>query len=178
MKNLLLILLIVLCVSGCFGRKPSIQNNISSPALQVTGNLVDPEKFRSGGKLGIIAFKAGPQAESNEQLDRLSVMLIKGIREGLAGAKTALLITDDEDKSDLVMEGYIEEYLSPSQFARMILRKKNMRLSVSGEIWYKGTGKKVLTFATSKKIIGPKVNINDEAYQMGLSIADYIMGNL
>ncbi len=108
-------------------------------------------------------------------MDRVSLMLIKGIQERLQQHSTGLVVTIEEDQADLILQGYIEEFFQPGKFDRWVKRKKNSRLAVSGEIWQRESGTKVLTFASSNKI-SSKDQPLDVAYRMGEAIGDFLAG--
>lgn len=141
--------------------------------FQVAGDLVNLKRLNEGGKVGLLMFKAGPRAEANEQLDRVSLMLIKGIRESLDRRRTPLTITTDQAQADLVLQGYVEEFSRPGKFDRWVKRRDKGRLSVSGEVWQQESGTKVLTFASSDDISKTE-NALDVAYKMGRAIGDFI----
>ncbi len=131
--------------------------------------------MHKGGTLGLSAFKAGPGAEANDQLDKLSLMLIKGIRDVLTQRTTVWHIADaGQDNVDFVLDGYIEELSQSGKFSRLILRKNKTNLSVDGEIWSQATGGKVLVFASSEIINIKKQELMDQAYAMGQAIGEFI----
>ena len=149
----------IIFLSGCFAHAPLKSNGIAMP--EVSGSVADVSKVRSGGKLGFVPFKAGPQAEDNEELDKLSLMLIKGIREGLQAHKAAFTVTDKAEEADFILEGYIEEF-------------SRTKFSVSGEIWGRDSGAKVLTFASSRTMKPKKSDSLDTAYRAGVAIGNFI----
>ncbi len=177
--NRAILILSLIIFSGCFAHAP-VKKIIPIIVPDITGNIVDGSKLKIGGTLGLSMLKAGPQAEAGEQLDHLSLMLLKGIRESLESQKSKFVLVDQGQEADFILEGYIEELYKPGKFQRLMLRKRTLRFSVSGEIWAKDTGKKVLTFASSKVIKDKKANLNNDAYQMGLAIGDFIVkqGNI
>ncbi len=117
-------------------------------------------------------FRAGPQAVADEELDRVSMMLIKGLTESLQAAGSAWTVTDEAAEADYVVEGYIEEFSLPGKVSG-VLRKKRTRLSVSGEVYRQDSQARVLTFATFKNIT--RKNFMDASYQAGKSIGDFIL---
>lgn len=174
MNRIFLLLSLIIFSCGCFAHAPVKKINIQESIPQATGNIIDFARLKAGGKLGILPFKAGPQAEANDTLDHLSALLVKGIQDSLQAGHVPFVITDSESKADFILEGYIEEYFTPGRFSKLILRKKKSRLSTSGEIWSKTNGLKVLTFA-STSIIGQNSSVDDTAYHMGQAIGDYIV---
>jgi len=134
----------VFVFSGCFWQA---QVKPSEKPLDVVVTLVNAAALKSGGKIAFTPLKAGPRASADEQSDRVSLMIIKGITDRLAQSRTSLIVTGGENEPDLVLQGYIEELSQNGRFKRLVLRRDKGRLSISGEIWLSLTGAKVLTFA-------------------------------
>ena len=128
----------VFAFSGCFWHAPpqagQAQVKSSEKPLNVAITLVDAAALKSGGKIAFTPLKAGARASADEQSDRVSLMIIKGIVNRLAQGGTSLIVAAPEDEPNLVFQGYIEEL-------------SRRRLAISGEIWLSSTGAKVLTFA-------------------------------
>jgi hypothetical protein len=134
----------VFAFSGCFWQA---QVKPSEKPLNVIVTPVDAAALKSGGKIAFTPLKAGPQTSADEQSDRVSLMIIKGIANRLAQGGTSLIVAAPEDEPNLVFQGYIEELLQNSRLKRLVLRRDKGRLAISGEIWLSSTGAKVLTFA-------------------------------
>ncbi|MBI3314746.1 MAG: hypothetical protein HYZ86_02215 [Candidatus Omnitrophica bacterium] len=135
---------LVFVFSGCFGQA---QVKPSEKPLDVVVTLVDAAALKSGGKIAFTPLKAGARTSADEQSDRVSLMIIKGIANRLAQARTSLIIAAPEDEPNLVFQGYIEELSQNGRLKRLVLRRGKGRLAISGEIWLSSTGAKVLTFA-------------------------------
>ncbi len=120
MKTFLLLLSVIL-LSGCFTHAPIKQ--FAVPSLEITGEDFDVSKLQAGGKLAVIGFRAGPQAEANDFLDQISAMLQRGIEEKLKGSTISVRLTDQVADADFVLEGYVEEFYTPGQFSRLVMRK-------------------------------------------------------
>lgn len=161
MRRLFLVLSVSF-LSGCFAHAPIKNEGLPGPV--VSGNLVDIPKLKAGGKVGFMPFKAGPRAEANDQLDRLSLMLIKGIGDALQEQKTNLTVTQQEEEADFVVDGYIEEF-------------SRARFSISGALWRRDVGERALTFASSRNIKAKKQDPMGTAYQMGMDIGRFIAAN-
>ena len=141
----------VFAFSGCFWHAPpqagQAQAKPSEKPLNVAITLVDAAALKSGGKIAFTPLKAGARASADEQSDRVSLMIIKGMADRIAQSRTSLIIAAPEDEPNLVFQGYIEELLQNSRLKRLVLRREKGRLAISGEIWLSSTGAKVLTFA-------------------------------
>lgn len=173
--------ILILCVgvfAGCFAHAPAKDTSKSKPAIAVNGNVLSHERLKQGGKVGLALFKAGPQAESNEQLDRLAIVLLKGMRDRLETAESRLIITNNAEEADFIISGYIEEFTQPGKFQRVVMRKKKSNFAVSGEMWSRGSGQKVLVFSSLCTFTGKNPNVQGAVYDMGLSIGDFLIQNV
>ncbi len=144
--------------------------------IPVTGSVVDSTVLAKGGLMAFAEFKPGPGAVADEQTDKISLMLIKGIRESLLthASSLSLIDADQLDRADFLLEGHIEEFSRSGKLSRLVMRKNEAYLAVDGEIWRQDSGAKVLVFATSAIINVKKQKPAEVAYQMGLAIGDFI----
>ena len=165
----------MLVCCSCAHVRP-IEHPVAIDRAAVTGSVINAQSFHKGGTLALSAFKPGPGAAANEQTDRLSLMLIKGIKESLSQHNTPFMLADGNDNSpNFVMAGYIEDYAQSPGVSRHILRKNEAALSVDGEIWFQETGEKVFIFQGVTNINLKKEDPMAKAYQLGRAIGDAII---
>ena len=132
----------------------------------VTGSVINASSFEKGGTLLLGSFKPGSGAAADDETDRLSSLMIKGIKDTLPEGKTQFAIPPDDQKdSDFFLEGYIEDYGRRGHFSH---------LSVDGEIWLRETGEKIFSFQTTTLINLKTQEPAAVAYQMGVAIAHFI----
>ena len=121
------------------------------------------------------SFKPGPGAEANDDTDQLSLMMIKGIKDALPQNSTHFTVSADAQKDpDCFLDGYIDDYGRDPHYSHLKLRKNQVHLSVSGEIWLRETGEKIFLFQTSIVIDLKTQNPKTVAYQTGVAIARFI----
>ena len=141
----------------------------------VTGSVVDLPAFQKGGTLVLGSFKPGAGAVANDETDRLSAMMIKGIRDTLPGKNSRFTIsTEGQENPDCYLDGYIENYGNDIRSTHLKLRKNQVLLSLDGEIWLRETGAKIFFFKTSSIIDLKTQDPKAAAYQTGIAIADFI----
>jgi len=159
-------LLIILLFSGCSSSKKTIIADSLDATPVITGSVIDAAAFQKGGTLVLGAFKPGPGAAADDETDRLSLAIVKGIKETLPDdAAHFTLVPDDQKDSDCFLDGYIEDYG----------RKGHMvHLSVDGEIWLQSSGEKIFSFQTAIMIDLKTQNPKTIAYQIGIAIAHFI----
>ena len=132
----------------------------------ISGSVLDSPALAKGGTLALGSFKPGTGAAADDETDRLSVQIVKGINDLLPGENTPFKMQNgNASDPDFILEGYIEDYETKGHSAR---------LTVDGEIWSRDSGEKILLFKTSAvfnlKVQDPK----QAAYQIGGAIARYI----
>jgi hypothetical protein len=172
-KTSFLILFLLVC--GCSPSKKLIVTDSLDAIPVVTGSVVNPSAFAKGGTLVLGSFKAGPNAEANEETDQLSLMMIKGINDALPGDNTHFTIqTDIKNDPNCFLEGFIEDYGRDRHNPRLKLRKDQTLLSVDGDIWLRETGERIFMFQTSTVIDLKTQNPKTVAYQIGAAIARFI----
>jgi len=160
-------LLIILLICGCSSSKKIIVSKPLDENFVVTGEIVNLSAFEKGGTLVLGPFKAGAGAAADDETDKLSLMMIKGIKDALPEDNTHFTIsTDDQKDPDCLLEGYIEDYGR--------VKGHFSRLSVDGQIWLRETGEKIFVFQTSVMINTKKQDPNAVAYQIGEAIAHFI----
>lgn len=178
MKNKILVLLCIICLSGCFmssPRKKTVSKPVSPQLLKIEGNIVNQEKLSQGGKLAFTDLKAGPLAVADEQTDRVSLKIIQGVTDVIINNNAGLEITNDPYEANLVFEGYIEEFVMPGKFSKTVLFKNQSRISISGELYDRKTGLRVLSFASSKTFNIKKENPSQVALSIGEAIGQFIV---
>lgn len=116
-----------------------------------TGKIIDAERLKRGGKLLIVPFKAGVDVEANEQSDKIALMIVKGIADELKehGPSFQILGSDNAQKADFIMTGYVTTVAEPSRLARWILMKSQRTLSVEGRMVEAASNKTIMFFTDS-----------------------------
>ena len=175
----------VLCVSflfsltGCswFKHKPVEQPRIV--ARVNSGKILNDKRLKEGGNIVILPFKAGAGVEATDELDKLSLMIVKGIADTLTNQSNNfnILVSENANKADLILEGHITSLRQPSKLNRLILRKKKKDLGVKGKMIDRTTGQTLMIFSHTQESKNPKANDQDLAYQLGTNIGFFILSN-
>ena len=174
MKNKIIYIILSLLLSGCASHIHQKYLDFIVQDIDISGNIVDQEKLLLGGKLAFTDLKAGPLAIADEQTDRVSLKIIQGATDALQNNAIGIAITNDPHVANLIFEGYIEEFSQPGKFSKMVLFKNRSRISVSGEIYERKTGLRVLSFASSKVFKSSKETSLQAALSIGQTIGEFI----
>src|SRR4029079_12226566 len=87
---------------------PAVKHADPSLVSGVTGAVMDSEILAQGGDLALVPFKAGDQAEANDETDRISMMILKGIKDSLDQQNTSLHVIDaSQTHPKVALQGYI-----------------------------------------------------------------------
>ena len=177
LKNFMLVIIALVlasCAHSPVAHKSVVQKSKKESLIQFSGNVLNQPLLSSGGKLGLTAFKAGPMAEANDELDRVSAMVIKGIKETLGSQQTSVEIIDStQGQPDIALEGYVEELSKKGKLSRM-MGNSQQKLVLVGDIWLVSSGKRLLEFNVQKKFNSKKETFMDVSYQMGQEIGSFI----
>ena len=167
-----------LVLSGCFSSVP-VKSSSSASSSRATGTVIKEAEFKKGGTLVILPFKAGVGAVANPQLDRVALMIVKGMIDYLAEQKTpfTVLSTEDQGRPQLVIEGYVNDFSQSGKMSRMIHGKKTT-LSVSGQMVVSGTHDRLFVFQHRRSMTDPKRDGLDVAYQTGQDLGRFIVDAL
>ena len=173
-------ILIIPFLAGCFfsaaKERPSTVSLTESP----TGKIVNRSIFIKDGTLAVLPFKAGEDATSDPQLDRMALTIAKGMIDYLNEQKVPfkVLTTQDQGNPQMVVEGYIEDLKRPGKLSRWVLRRNKTILSVRGQMSLVGSKDRVLMFQEKKSMPDPKKDGLDIAYQTGQDLGRFIVDAL
>lgn len=141
-----------------------------------TGRLINKKAFIKKGSLAVLPFKAGENAEADPQLDRMSLMISKGIIDYCKEQNLPfkLLWTQDQGSPQMIVDGYIEDFKKSSRLGRLFFRPRKLTLTVSGQIMVVDSKERILFFRDSKTMLNEK-NGFDLAYQTGQDLGRFIV---
>jgi hypothetical protein len=145
---------------------------------QVGGIVLDQSLLSQGGDLALGPFKPGDQAEANDETDRISSMILKGIKDYFDSQHTSLHVVDaTQTHPKFVLEGYIHEFSKAGKMSRMMMRPNKDVLRIEGEIWLIPSGQRLAGFSANKKFDPKKEKPFDVAYALGHDIAEFIVSH-
>lgn len=175
-RQILILLLITPVLTGCLFFGPKKQPAAVVLPGSPTGKIVNRDALIKDGTLAVLPFKAGQGAAADPQLDRISLMIAKGIIDFLNEEKVPfkILTTQDQGSPQMVIEGYIENLKRPGKISRWILRRSQTTLRVSGQMIVAGSKERVLIFQDTKSLKDPKRDGLDIAYQTGQDLGRFI----
>ena len=109
----------------------------ANPYISKSSKIVDKALLKKGGKVAIIPFVAGPNVEANDELDKISLMIVKGLAEELGVSGVFEIVTGEAAKeADFILDGRITSIGKTPSWEKVATAslKNNVKLAVQGRI--------------------------------------------
>ena len=163
----------LLTAGGCAWLKSDNKGPSEATQYLQTVKVVDKERLSKGGKLLLVAFQPGSDVVADDEFDKITFMILKGIADELKTAKAPfeLLSAAQADDAELILEGWIKSTGKTSLARKMMFRKEKAELVIDGKIVDRNDGKTILVFTNAREA----KNKTDEPKQLGL-IMGYDLG--
>jgi hypothetical protein len=185
-------------VSGCSFFWWSNEKNdgtitaVNEPLIDVefvkSGRINDPARLKEGGRLLLAPFTPGPEVAASDEIDKISLRIIRGILDvyeakwpaDLAdGAYAAdnfdvAVVSEEEQDSQLKVHGRITEVHTSSSYKKWMLMKPKMRLSVEGWLVDVDNKRTVASFKDSVEIEADAATFADVGQEIGRHIGQFI----
>ncbi len=121
------------------------------------GRIINTEALQKGKNIAIIPFTAGVSVEASNGLDKVALMIIKGISDAFADDHSGkhdhfnILTAENSEAADLIVQGHINSLKSPSKVKKWVLISGQKMLGVDGKIVDARTGESVLIFEDTQE---------------------------
>lgn len=146
------------------------------------GRIVDGQRLQSGRNVVVIPFKAGVGVEATEALDKIALMIVKGISDAFAseggGHHLQLLTVEDSQKADMIIQGHVTAMEHPSKIGRWILFKDTKKLGVEGKMTDAQTGEVILSFSDHAVSGAQREDHTQLGYRIGKNIGRFISAGM
>ncbi|MCB9757750.1 MAG: hypothetical protein H6753_04910 [Candidatus Omnitrophica bacterium] len=150
----------------------------------LTGSALDhirifqKEKLAKGGNLLVVPFSAGENVESSDELDRVSLTIVKGIADVLADKDQPfkLMVQDDVQKTGFVIKGRITRIEQKnSSIKPWQAKKRKFSLYVEGMILEVDSEEVLAKFSLVKTTQEQKNWFEGLGYAMGEEIGRFLL---
>lgn len=180
----------ILCFSGLIfcggcatgkGRLFSKKENFKEPEPEYSSVVLRPSFLKKeGAGLIVVPFTAGVGVEANKDLDRLSLMIVKGVIDTLNkdGVHFKILSSQEADKADFIIQGHIIHRVNPQAHRGWMFRPRDAVLSVESKMTERKSGNLILIYSRERKVKFLENGTEDEtalARHLGQDIAEYIL---
>ena len=134
-----------------------------------------------GGRLLIIPFNPGVQVTADDEFDKTSLMMVKGISQTLQQSSSSpftILMADNADQANLFLKGHVVKMETKSTWGKWMSKQKHKMMAVDGKLIDQITGQDILAFHHSKEASTPAESWNDLALAVGEDIGNFILNSL
>ena len=173
---LLAVCLAVACV-GCSSHnlKKSVFSEELSPLKMA--RVFQRERIAHGGNLLVVPFSAGEGVQASDELDHVSLEIVKGISDILQakGRPFKFLDSEDAQSADLVIKGRVVRLEEKTGFKMLPGKHKILSLAVEGSV-IEVQGEEILAkFSQDKKGAGKGDTFENLGYRIGVEIGQFLL---
>ena len=171
-----LILCLAVVFFGC-SHIPKKTTVPSSPDDGVVGRVLDSASLRQGGKILIIPFTAGEGVAATDDLDKISLRLVRGLSVALEGQQKFVVLSGDKAQdADFVIKGRIVRVKEKKGMPQFLKARTAMRyLSVEGEVVARKGSQTLAYFSNEAKNRDQSEKLEIMAERLGTNIGEFIL---
>ncbi len=179
MKNIIFLILIlsISFFSGCSVHpKPKVVKTLKVLPL-TQARVFEQEKLAKGGKILVVPFSAGENIEATDQLDHISLMIVKGIADTLSSGKPfKILVDQDAQSADFVIKGRIVQMEQKTPFHKPWRKKtEKLTLKVEGSVLGVENEEILAKFSQIKMLESQTDNFETLGYDIGTEIGRFLI---
>ncbi len=146
-------LLFLLVSSGCLFHHAKNEQAVLPTTRSVSiGQVVDLSKIQKGGNLLIVPFRAGVGVEETTNLQKISLLIVKGISEVIEenNLPFTVLNASNAQSADLIMKGHVTRFSETGKTKKWLPTQKKVSFGIEGDIVDRETGNVILHFSHQK----------------------------
>jgi len=182
MKRLIAIcfLSVSVCVIGCTWFSAKKPASLDSTQGMQSRKIVDSARLKQGGKLFIFPFKAGEGIVANDELDKISLRIVKGIADILLTSETNFVILDGAraKQADIIIKGYITKKSESAKYKRYILQTPRYELTVEGKMVDAKSNIPLAVFTENNALRSAMEGFHTLAKTIGEDIGEFILSGI
>jgi hypothetical protein len=140
------------------------------------GTVMDHDQLKHGGNVIVIPFSPGSNIEANDEFDKVTLRIIRGIADEFESEKSpfTFISSDGDGQADFLIEGRVIELQKPTMMKTMTLQHNRYRLAVQGKLINRDTEKPVLVFTDTAESKSKKETLEILGTKIGHHIGRYI----
>ncbi len=176
-KKIISLLFLCLLVGGCAWFKKEKSDAPVTQRHDESNKIIDAARLKQGGTIFIVPFKAGPNVAATPQLDRIALMIVKGMAEQINQSQSPfrVLSAENKDYADFIIQGHITKLTEPQGLKKWPLGKKEKILAAMGYMIEQKTRKKILIFSQQKRSLSKGQGYEDLGLGIGSDLAESIL---
>ena len=166
-----------LCFPGCSYlciKKPAEPQAI--PFVR-HGKIIQKDRLAEGGRLLIVPFNAGEGAAASDELDRLSLLIVKGISSVLGDGQSSffLVFAGEADTADRLIQGHVVRMGTEGGW---IFWKRKKFIGVEGQLIDRTDHRVILEFSHYRETVQKDQPLDSLALLIGEVIGRFLKGEL
>ncbi len=141
------------------------------------GRVIDSKTLKDGKNIAIVPFTAGVNVAANDEVDKIALMVIKGVSDTFEKEQGLFTVVTEEnlETADFFMSGHVSEIEDFSKVRSWVLLKGQRLLSVDGKMVDAKTGETVLVFKDTQTTESKEENHDQLGYQIGENVGRFIL---
>lgn len=146
-------------------------------ALSSSYKVLNTELLNNSHKILAIPFRPGKGVESNEKLDAISLMIIKGLHDSFkdSGGHYKVLSADESEDAELILRGYIVKMQAPKKgWKSWFVFKKPLILAIDVTLLHQKSGQTVAVFKQVRESREKNLDLKYLAHFLGQDIGNII----
>ncbi len=172
----------MLCFTGIFGCsfiRPQEPVSVvqPQPSVIVKGTVIHSSLLSAGGNLLVVPFSAGVGVADTGELDRISLMIVKGIVSVLKdrGSPFKVLVADNADTADMMIKGHVVRMETPWGVEKWMPGKKKKIFGVKGKLIEREKGRTVLLFSHHRHTAQDDLSFEEMGLSVGEDVGRFIL---
>lgn len=176
--------LLIFCWGCATGntKHSSKKENLKEPESDYSAVVLRPSFLKEkGASLIVVPFTAGVGVEANKDLDRLSLMIVKGMIDTLNkdGVHFKIFPAEEADQADFIIQGHITHRINPRALRGWMFRPQEAVLSMEAKMTERKSGDLILIYSRQRQARSKDVIVREGemtlAEHLGQDIAQYIL---
>lgn len=178
-KIIFLGVILAVSFSACswFSHAKNVVTTPNSSESIEKSKVVNASRLKEGGKVAMLAFKAGVGVEATEQLDKTSLEVVKGFSDFLAEHSSPLRFVgaDAAEETTFVLSGNFSSIDVVSSLWPWAQTKITISLTIDGKLQDATTKETIAVFNFKRKFFGKKADLYQLGYLLGQDIGQFLV---
>ena|SRR3989338_9832535 len=159
---------------------PSKNKEVRLDEANSKAKVVDGARLKSGGGLVVIPFRAGSGIGQTEELERVSLMFVKGFVEVISERNGPLrtISPQEASRADFILKGHVTKLKQTKGMKKWLSKAKDFEMMMEGEMVDQKTGQTVFVFSDKRKVTQENQDFKALAYTIGQDLARLVLDSI
>lgn len=178
-KRAFFIIIFSVAAAGCSAHRP-VSALHSRDTTLTEARVFQKDKLIKGGNLLIVPFSAGEGVEASDELDHVSLMIVKGIADTLGdqGRSFKILTEENAQSADFVIKGRIVRMQAKETFHEPWRKNKSVySLGIEGSVMSVDPEEILAKFAQDDTNKSRSNSYASLGYELGVKIGRFLVSS-